>query len=176
MYATTCRPILGLNLFCANVQRRRYDLNGDLSSASEAVKTQIARAIGANISTCYNMYSAKEILYRHAVHELGFYEWDSKESGDIDNAELFLSEMVNLEEEEMKVVLEVLVLCMVLDGKVSRRERKLYERAVQACQDTEQGKGFKVHDGRVLELAQTYRNMKSLTKEAVQVSASPPTN
>jgi hypothetical protein len=41
--------------------------------------------------------------------------------------------------------------------------------AVHACQGTPQGKDFVVHDARVLELAQTYRNMQPLTKEAVQV-------
>jgi hypothetical protein len=37
-----------------------------------------------------------EILYRHAVHELGFYEWEDKESGDIDNREKFLAGMADL--------------------------------------------------------------------------------
>ena len=125
-----------------------------------------------------------EILYRHAVQELGFsHEWKGKEEGDIDNVGKFLSELTELTKAEMKVVLEILVLATVLDGKVSRKERSLYDAAVEACAATPevrhgvissamrrsltskrapvpQGKDFMVHDNRVRELAQNYRKME----------------
>ena len=105
----------------------------------------------------------------------------------------FLSELTELTKAEMKVVLEILVLATVLDGKVSRKERALYDAAVEACAATPevrhgvissamrrsltskrapvpQGKDFMVHDNRVRELAQNYRKMETLTKEAVQVN------
>ena len=114
--------------------------------------------------------------------------------GDIDNVGKFLSELTELTKAEMKVVLEILVLATVLDGKVSRKERTLYDAAVEACAATPevrtrtvissamqrsltskrapvpQGKDFMVHDNRVRELAQNYRKMETLTKEAVQVN------
>jgi len=41
--------------------------------------------------------------------------------------------MASQSTDEMKVVLEILVLCMVLDGRVSKTERHLYEVSVEAA-------------------------------------------
>ena len=120
---------------------------------------QLVRAVGCNIAKARDFYPAKEILLRHVVQELGFVRvLAAQESGDLDDTELFLATMAELSGPEMKVVLEVLVLCTVLDGNANRRERKFYQAALEACRLTEQGKEFFVHESRVRKLAQV-RNL-----------------
>ena len=132
-----------------------YDLDIPLAEETDAFKMQIVRAVGCNISKARDFYPAKEILLRHVVQEMGFETLlAEQESGDLDDSELFLSTMAELSGPEMKVVLEVLVLCTVLDGNANRRERKFYEAAMEACHAVDQGKQFFVHEGRVRKLAQ----------------------
>ena len=50
---------LGISTSVEVFQEIMYDLNEDLTSASDAVKMQVARAIGCQIASAYSMYSAK---------------------------------------------------------------------------------------------------------------------
>ena len=50
---------LGISTSVEVFQEIMYDLNEDLTSASDAVKIQVARAIGCQIASAYSMYSAK---------------------------------------------------------------------------------------------------------------------
>jgi hypothetical protein len=146
-----------------------YDLDVPLAEETDAFKMQLVRAIGCNITKARDFYPSKEILLRHAVQELGFETLlAEQESGDLDDVELFLSTMEELSGPEMKVVLEVLVLCTVLDGNANKREREFYEAAVAVCRDTAQGKQFFVHGSRVRKLAQDYRMMIPITKLRIQ--------
>ena len=146
-----------------------YDLDTSLSEESQAFKMQLVRAVGCNITKGRSLYPAKEILLRHIVSELGFAKMlQDKESGDIDDVELFLATMEELTGPEMKVILEVLVLVTVLDGNANNRERRLYEAAMNACAVTPAGSHLVVHRNRVRKLAQDYRNMVPITKEAIQ--------
>lgn len=146
-----------------------YDLDTSLADESDAFKMQLVRAVGCNVTKGRDIYPAKEILLRHIVSELGFAQLlEEKESGDLDNTELFLATMAELTGPEMKVVLEVLVLVTVLDGNAKKRERNLYEAALNVCAETEAGNQLVVHTDRVRKLAQDYRNMVPITKEAIQ--------
>lgn len=146
-----------------------YDLDVPIEEESEAFKMQLVRAVGCNIAKARDIYPAKEILLRHVVQELGFTEQlREKESGDLDDTELFLATMAELSGPEMKIVLEVLVLATVLDGNANKRERRLYEAALLVCAETEHGGHLAVHNDRVRKLAQDYRNMVPITKEAIQ--------
>eukprot|EP01044_Picomonas_judraskeda_P006691 COSAG03_NODE_679_length_6346_cov_11.418601_5_plen_189_part_00 len=146
-----------------------YDLDTSLGQESEVFKMQLIRAVGCNIVKGRDIYPAKEILLRHIVSELGFTKLlEEKESGDLDNTELFLATMSELTEPEMKVILEVLVLVTVLDGNASKRERRLYHAAMKVCADAGKGSHLVVHENRVRKLAQDYRNLVPITKEAIQ--------
>ena len=146
-----------------------YDLDTSLGEESEVFKMQMIRAVGCNITKGRTIYPAKEILLRHIVSELGFMKLlEEKESGDLDNVELFLATMEELTAGEMKVILEILVLVTVLDGSANKRERRLYEAALHVCSGTPEGKHFVVHEGRVRKLAQDYRNLVPITKAAIQ--------
>ena len=146
-----------------------YSLETSLEEETEVFKMQLIRAIGCNIAKGREIYPAKEILLRHLVSELGVTEMlQEKESGDLDNTELFLATMEELTGSEMKAVLEVLVLVTVLDGHADKRERSLYEAALQVCKTTEVGNNLVVHEDRVRKLAQDYRNQLPITKEAIQ--------
>ena len=145
------------------------DLDKSLEDESEVFKMQLVRAVGCNITKGRKIYPAKEILLRHIVSELGFMKMlEEKESGDLDNEELFLATMEELTAAEMKVVLEVLVLVTVLDGNANKRERRLYEEALLACSRTAEGAHLVVHESRVRKLAQDYRNLVPITKAAIQ--------
>lgn len=147
-----------------------YDLDTALEDESEVFKMQLVRAVGCNITKGRDIYPAKEILLRHIVSELGFMKLlEEKESGDLDNVELFLATLEELTGPEMKVVLEVLVLVTVLDGNANKRERRLYEQALQVCSGTMEGKHLVVHEDRVRKLAQDYRSLVPITKEAIQM-------
>lgn len=69
--------------------------------------------------------------------------------------------MAELSKGEQALVLKVLVLCSILDGRLRGRERKLYEEALAASDES-----FDNNQQRIKILAANYRNMVPVTMAA----------
>jgi|EP01046_Picozoa_sp_COSAG06_P027240 hypothetical protein len=79
----------------------------------------------------------------------------------IDVPEDFVRDMAELNKDEQTLVIKVLVLCSILDGRLRGRERKLYEQALAASDDS-----LPNNQHRIKILAANYRNMVPVTMEA----------
>ena len=68
--------------------------------------------------------------------------------------------MAELSKDEQALVLKVLVLCSILDGRLRGRERKLYEQALAASDES-----FENNQQRIKHLARDYRSMMPITRQ-----------
>ncbi len=69
--------------------------------------------------------------------------------------------MAELSKDEQAIVIKVLVLCSILDGRLRGRERKLYEQALAASDES-----FENNQQRIKHLARDYRSMVPITLQA----------
>lgn len=76
----------------------------------------------------------------------------------IDIPEDFVRDMAELNRDEQAVVIKVLVLCSILDGRLRGRERRLYEQVLAASDES-----FANNQQRIKILASRYRNMVPVT-------------
>lgn len=79
----------------------------------------------------------------------------------IDVPEDFVRDMAELNKEEQILVIKVLVLCSILDGRLRGRERKLYEQVLAASDPF-----IPNNQQRIKILAANYRNMVPVTMAA----------
>eukprot|EP01050_Picozoa_sp_SAG11_P019725 SAG11_NODE_3192_length_2622_cov_1.761395_3_plen_370_part_00 len=130
-------------------------------------KLQLCRAVACNIVKQRDMYPTKEILLKHAVGNMGLVRngiVDKDESGIIDNAAVFVEKMADLNEHETDMVILVLGLCTVLDGRVRNREFELMEEVIAASNVPDK---YFAHKKHLKYIAQRTRNMFPLTLEVV---------
>jgi len=76
----------------------------------------------------------------------------------IDVPEDFVRDMAELTKDEQALVIKVLVLCSILDGRLRGRERRLYEQALAASDES-----FANNQQRIKQLAKEYRSMVPIT-------------
>ena len=92
----------------------------------------------------------------------------------IDVPEDFVRDMGELSKDEQALVIKVLVLCSILDGRLRGRERKLYEQVLAASDES-----FANNQQRIKQLATRYRTMVPVTladfDEIIELSALPVT-
>jgi hypothetical protein len=79
----------------------------------------------------------------------------------IDVPEDFVRDMAELNKDEQVLVIKVLVLCSILDGRLRGRERKLYEQVLAASDPS-----IPNNQQRIKILAANYRNMVPVTMAA----------
>jgi hypothetical protein len=88
----------------------------------------------------------------------------------IDVPEDFVRDMGELSKDEQALVIKVLVLCSILDGRLRGRERKLYEQVLAASDES-----FANNQQRIKQLATRYRTMVPVTladfDEIIELSA-----
>jgi len=141
-------------------------------NASPLLKLQIIRSIACNIVKHRDFYPTKEVLLKHALGYMGmldeFKGSMGEQGGKIDNPDDFLADMAQLDKFEQKMVVKVLVLCSILDGRLRRRERAFYEATVEAC-------GFANNQQRVKLIAKKFRGMQPITLlDFAEVTDMPP--
>jgi len=132
-------------------------------------KLQILRAVACNIVKHRDFYPTKEVLLKHSMSYLGMLDEFKGAVGMagggstnlIDVPEDFVRDMAELNKDEQILVIKVLVLCSILDGRLRGRERKLYEQALAASDDS-----LPNNQQRIKILAANYRNMVPVTMEA----------
>ena len=133
------------------------------------LKLQILRAVACNIVKHRDFYPTKEVLLKHSMGYLGlldeFKGTVGAEGGGatnlIDVPEDFVRDMAELNKEEQILVIKVLVLCSILDGRLRGRERKLYEQVLAASDPF-----IPNNQQRIKILAANYRNMVPVTMAA----------
>jgi hypothetical protein len=149
-----------IEIFNAIVEQKDAD-----EEISDLCAIQLCRAVGCNIVKQRDMYPTKEILLKHAVGNLGLVKNGivaKDQSGVIDDIPDFIDSMKDLSEMETKMVIEVLILCSVLDGRVRQREFDLVDSVFEAAIAC--GKASDIHaDHKMLKyVAQRTRNMYPL--------------
>lgn len=114
-----------------------YEKNPE--SLSEKAREQILRAIGVAIVKHGALFPTMEILLRHAVNYLGMKKSKAvRESGIIDNEELFFQGFEEVTLEESRAALCTHMLCFVLDGSVGITELALWSKLLQKVEDVYQ--------------------------------------
>ena len=94
---------------------------------SEELRLQLCRGIAVAIVRHGDMHPTKELMLRHCIQFLGLQRQLAVASkAKVDDAEVFLREMVELEDSQQRLVLQVHLLTLVLDGSISRREQNLW--------------------------------------------------
>lgn len=149
----------GVELFNAMSLANENISRDGMQGQSKILKLQLVRAIACNVVKCKNFYPTKEVLLRHALAYTGQME-DFKgvlggEAGTIDVVEDFIMDMSQLTPEEQKLVVQVLALCSILDGRLKKKERALYEAAAEACNLPNNQQRLKV-------VASKFRNMEPI--------------
>jgi len=137
--------------------------------ARRIFKLQILRAVACNIVKHRDFYPTKEVLLKHSMSYLGMFDEFKGAVGAegggstnlIDVPEDFVRDMAELSKDEQAIVIKVLVLCSILDGRLRGRERKLYEQALAASDES-----FENNQQRIKHLARDYRSMVPITLQA----------
>jgi hypothetical protein len=107
------------------------DITVSEEEISKLGKLQIVRAIGTNIMRSKDMYPTKEILLKHSVGAMALLKTKvvrEGESGIVDDVEEFLEQTAILaknNKKEAEMVLRVLVLVSVLDGRAKKKEQRM---------------------------------------------------
>ena len=114
--------------------------DGGKAEISQLGKLQICRAVGTNIAKMMNMYPTKEVLLKHAVNNMGLIESGQitkDSSGILDNMEDFIRDCAVLDsEDELAMILEIMVLVGILDGKAGNSELSLVHQVLEATGST----------------------------------------
>jgi len=130
-------------------------------------KLQVARAIGCNIVKTRDMHPSKEILLRHAVRYLGFYKSpETKDTGVVDTPNDLLKGMAELTDAQALAVIHVFTLCIMLDGRVRGRERKMFVAMCDAAGMSDLAQ-YNPLD-RLKVLCQGYRSMEYISVDMIQ--------
>eukprot|EP01052_Picozoa_sp_SAG31_P000915 SAG31_NODE_29_length_32663_cov_14.779695_2_plen_725_part_00 len=144
-----------------------------VDTVSDVCRIQLCRAVGCNIVKQRDMYPTKEILLRHAVGNLGLVRQgiiQKDESGVVDDVDAFLAKLKDMNDTELSMVMEVLLLATVLDGRARKRELSLLEEAVLMTDGR-----YHYNHTHIKLVAQRTRNMFPLTTEDIRdiLTASP---
>jgi hypothetical protein len=127
----------GVELFNAFMEEDAELMKVGPANARRILKMQIIRAVACNIVKHRDFYPSKEVLLKHVMGYLNmideFKGSVGETGGRIDVPEDFLLDMSQLSQTEQKLVIKVLALCSILDGRVRGRERKFYQAAAEAC-------------------------------------------
>jgi hypothetical protein len=95
---------------------------------SQRGKETMVRAIGSAVVRTGDFHPN---LYFLLLHLYDRFEVD--ELKNIDNVDLFFSELKELPKEEQEVVVNTVILSSIIDGRISRKERKLLEEVFAIC-------------------------------------------
>ena len=145
-----------------------------INDLTDLGRIQICRAVGCNIVKQRDMYPTKQILLKHAVGNLSLIPMgllaDKNESGVVDDVDTFVSKMKDLNDMERDMVILVLGLATVLDGKVRKRECELFVECIEMT-----GGAFTFNARATTLIAQRTRNMFPLMLADIKdmVSAAP---
>jgi hypothetical protein len=106
------------------------------ASMTEIHKLQTARAIGVAIVKHGNLYPSMEVLLRHGIAWMKMQSNPAvlaKEGQEkiLDNPEAFVADMKELSKDEKIAVLQVHLLCGVLDGNANTRLQESFKAALQ---------------------------------------------
>jgi hypothetical protein len=97
----------------------------DLSPAARAMAL---RAVGASIVRTQDLHPNLQAL----LHEVRARTGDSPEA-DLDDSRLFLQRLPALDPDERRLVMRVLKVAVVIDGRLAREEKRLVREAQLAC-------------------------------------------
>jgi hypothetical protein len=112
------------------------DYEKNPASLSEKAREQILRAIGVAIVKHGALFPTMEILLRHAVNYLNMKKSKAvRQSGIIDNEELFLQSFEEITLEESRAALCTHMLCYVLDGSVGITELALWQKLLKKVEE-----------------------------------------
>ena len=148
------------------------------SSLSELAREQILRAIGVAIVKHGAMFPTMEILLRHAVNYLNMKKSKAvRQSGIIDNEELFMETFETISLNESRAVLCTHMLCYVLDGSVGISELHLWSKLLHRVEDAYQAhrSAFDDYDAPTLRKFIIVR-CPNLTKAVSRVPTDDPVN
>lgn len=105
-----------------------FPTDGSRPALSERARITALQAVGSSIVTTHDLHPNLVALLQALEKHLG-----EAEEHVLDDTELFLRQMRALDEDEKLRVLEILVVGAVIDGRVTKTERELVERAQAQC-------------------------------------------
>jgi len=123
------------------------------ASLSEVAREQILRGIGVAIVKHGALFPTMEILLKHAVNYLNMKKSKAvRQSGIIDNEELFFETFEKVSLDESRAALCVHMLCFVLDGSVGILELMLWGKLLHRVEEVYQRhrKEFDTYDAESL--------------------------
>ncbi len=91
-------------------------------------KLAILQAIGSSIVRTADLHPNLEYMFRTFAKKV-----DVLNNAVIDDSHLFVDELVKVDESEKKIVLQMLVLACIIDGRINYKEKKLLKSAYEVC-------------------------------------------
>jgi hypothetical protein len=131
---------------------------------SPLFKLQLLRAIGVVIVKRQRLYPTQEVLLKHAVHTLHMSKEVDHTTGYVDSETDFLESIGELPPHEQAQCLQVFVLTVILDGRFTSVEKKLYKRLCAAVDE----QFAQPHVTYIQHCAQRLRNTQPLTASDLQ--------
>lgn len=102
-------------------------LGGKVDSLSPKCRLALRRAVGSSIVRTSDLHPNLHQLIRRVREMVG------TDDAEIDNSRLFLETIRGLDPPEQILVIKILGIAMVIDGKLARMEKKLWLEASQIC-------------------------------------------